>query len=392
MIFSIETSPLVWSLIGALSLPVNWLLLSYRRYVVRVGKAAGADRSAMPMIADTDYPEVSVIVYSAGDPARLESLLSDIFGQDYPAPMEVIVVNDGKIAEIKDVVTRMQASHRNLYATFTPLEARNLSRRKLALTLGIKAARKSVVVLTDDRCSPASDWWLRMMAAPFANASTDMVVGHAYVDGDTRRGAAGRRFSLGADAVEYMSAVLRGRTYRATGHNLAYRTSLFFNNKGFSRSLNLHDGDDDIFVSEVARGGNTELSVMRGAHVAVSYPDAPRAYRQEKTRRAFTAPMLRKDTRFMFGFSSAMMWLWLGLAVAASVLAWPNAAVVAAELLVGVLLWVPLCLAWRRTLKALSCQVSAWSLPWRLMIRPLVTLRFRLRARRHRSDHYTWKN
>ncbi len=218
-----------------------------------MGKAASVSPSSVAMVADADYPAVSVIIYSAGDPVMLDRLITEVFAQDYPAEMEVIVVNDGKIAEIKDVVTRQQVRHRNLYVTFTPLEARNLSRRKLALTLGIKAARNEVVVLTDDCCLPASDWWLRLMMYPFAQPSTEMVVGHAAVEGDNGFGGACRRFTMGADAVEYMSAVQSGRPYRATGHNLAYRRDLFFNNKGFSRSLNLHDGDDDIFVNEVAR-------------------------------------------------------------------------------------------------------------------------------------------
>lgn len=344
------------------------------------------------MVADSDYPAVSVIIYSAGDPVKLDRLITDVFAQDYPADMEVIVVNDGKIAEIKDVVTRQQVRHRNLYVTFTPLEARNLSRRKLALTLGIKAARHEVVVLTDDCCLPASDWWLRLMTYPFANPATEMVVGHGFVEGDNGFGGGCRRFTIGADAVEYLSAVQSGHPYRATGHNLAYRRDLFFNNKGFSRSLNLHDGDDDIFVNEVARGSNTVLSVAKAAHMSVSFPDARRAYCQEKTRRAFTASFLRRGTRMWFGFCSLMMWVWLALAVTACVMSWPNMLVPACELAVGLLLWTVLSLTWRRTLKSLSYAVSGWTLPLLLMMRPFVTLRFKLRARWHKSDHFTWKS
>ncbi|MDE7442879.1 MAG: glycosyltransferase [Muribaculaceae bacterium] len=392
MIFSFDITLPVWILLGVSLLPVLWLLSVYRCRVAAVGKAASSSPDAMPMIADTDYPEVSIVVYSAGEPARLEALLGDIFGQDYPVDMEVIVVNDGKIPEIKGVVERMRASHHNLYITFTPPDVRNLSRRKLALTLGIKAARKGVVVLTDDCCAPASDWWLRMMTAPFADSSVQMVIGHAYPDSDSGFGSSGRGFSLGADALEYMSAVLRGRTYRANGHNLAYRTRLFFENKGFSRSLNLHDGDDDLFVSEVSRPGNTVLVASPGAHMAVWHADTRRAYRQEKTRRSFTGRMLRQGTRLFFGFSTLLMWLWLAAAVAASVLAWPNASVAAAELVMALIFWIPLSLTWKRTLRSLSIQVSAWSIPWRLLMRPVTTLRFRLRASRHKSENYTWKN
>ena len=51
------------------------------------------------------------------------------------------MVNEGESAAVTDVVSTMQLTHRNLYLTCTPDGVRNLSRKKLAITLGIKATR-----------------------------------------------------------------------------------------------------------------------------------------------------------------------------------------------------------------------------------------------------------
>lgn len=69
-----------------------------------------------------------------------------IFAQDYPAPLEVIVVNDGKNEDVRDAVTRLRTRHRDLHITFTPMQARNLSHKKLAVTVGIKAASHDAVL------------------------------------------------------------------------------------------------------------------------------------------------------------------------------------------------------------------------------------------------------
>ncbi|MDE6490447.1 MAG: glycosyltransferase, partial [Muribaculaceae bacterium] len=311
-----------------------------------------------------------------------------IFAQDYPAPLEVIVVNDGKNEEVKDAVTRLQTHHRNLHITFTPMQARNLSRKKLAVTVGIKAARHDTILLTDDSCMPSSDAWLKSMCVPLADPVTEIVIGHSR---HTTDDSPSRTFSRAADATVYLSAALRGRPYRGDGHNLAYRRDTFFRNKGFSRSLNLHDGDDDIFINEVASQRNTAVALSTDAIISTDAGNSAKSYRQECIRRAFTARFLRKGARRFFGWSSTMMWLWVGLSAAACVISCPDmtgCAIVAAETL---LLWIPIALTWHRTIKTLEGRtVPVISIPFRLMWRPMRNMRYRISSRRHRSDHYTW--
>ena len=50
------------------------------------------------------------------------------------------------------------------------------------------------------------------------------------------------------------------------GRNLAYKKSLFFENKGFASHLHIPSGDDDLFIREVANKHNTTIVVDKSSH------------------------------------------------------------------------------------------------------------------------------
>ena len=168
-----------------------------------------------------------------------------------------------------------------------------------------------------------------------------------------------RSFTHAADAVMWLSAAIRRRPYRGHGCNLAYRRSLFFDSRGFSSALNLRDGDDDIFINRVTTRDNTAAVVSRDAQVTYSHPSSRHEYRQRRPRRFHTARSLRKGSARFFGFSSLMTWLFVLLTVTAAAAAvynrdWTQCGAVGAQI---ALLWLPICLTWRRT-PALAARTS----------------------------------
>ena len=154
--------PVVWVCLGVALSAMIFLLTFYRmRTRVRV-------TAPQPEVPDEALPTVSVVVYARDNAADLRKMLPDILTQGYPADkFEVVVVNDGCAEEITDVVNYFSNEFKNLYITYVPEEARNLSRKKLSISLGIKAARHDVVLLTTARCRVKSPLWVRRMAFPF---------------------------------------------------------------------------------------------------------------------------------------------------------------------------------------------------------------------------------
>ena len=252
-------------------------------------------------------PGVSVIVYAKNDAEHLEVFLSSILSQNYP-DFDVIVVNDGSTDETRDVVTRLESEYDNLYQTYIPDEARSLSRKKLALTVGIKAAKHDIVMLTNANCEPEGSDWLTYMMRNFVEG-VDIVAGYAYIDGEGQRKRRYVAYDRLMFTLRYVSYILLHKTYMAEGYNLAYRKDLFFRNKGFSKHLNLHYGDDDLFINEVATADNTRIELSPESRMIIHYENNFKAWRELKLRYDFTAAYLKTGSKFVFGFERMTVYL-----------------------------------------------------------------------------------
>lgn len=395
--FEIEFTPIIIALLCGVLVCFFYLLLGFRHYVRSVGRAADVDDSTDEVDA-ASLPAVSVIVCAEDDARNLETLLPAILTQDYPAPFEVIVVNDGALPATKEVIARLEEKYSNLYMTFTPLESRSLSRRKLALTLGIKAARHEVVVLTTGNTRILSDRWLRLMARHFSKGK-EVVIGYAApvaaVDPDTEETVKEpwkrlHAFDSVRTAVEYLSWGLAGRPYRATCHNLAYRRAVFFRNKGFSRTLHLKYGDDDLFVNEVANRDNTAVEISQGSIVEVPEMQPQAAHKVSKLRYGYTAGKLRTGARLFFGSCSLAWWGFVGSCVALALVGLPSFVPMIAAGVLFIALTVILSLSWRSTSRSLHSRSLFLTVPWFMTFEPVYNLWYRIKGFIRRGSNLSW--
>lgn len=391
MNFSLDIPALsIYGLTAAAAVAVVLLTL-YRSRVASVArrvKECDSDSDA-PQAA---VPAVSVVVFCRDEAHELERLLPSVLSQRYDAPLEVIVVNEGGSEEVRELVSNMQLRHRNLYLTFTPDGARNLSRKKLALTLGIKAARHEVIALTTVDTVIDSDLWLARMCAHFAVQSTSVVIGYARTDTEADK-AAGRRhraFDYVADAVVWLSEAIGGKPYRGSEFNLAYRRDTFFANKGFSGSLNLRHGDDDVFVNEIASGANTAVELSADSIVTLDLPDQRRELRELAMRSSFTGKFLPRGPRVVMAACEWLTWLWLAGSIMAVAADYTNILTIALTAVVGIALWLVLALTWRSTLRSLRSRPLLLTVPWMVMTRPLRKAALSVRIRLSHRKNYTW--
>ncbi len=208
---------------------------------------------------DKKFP-VSIIICAKDEAENLENFLPSILEQNYPE-FEVIVVNDGSLDETSDVLKRLNNKYKQLYVTTLPENNKLRQGKKLAVTLGIKAAKNEWVLLTDADCKPVSENWISSMQANFSDKNDVVLAYGGYME---RKGFINRliRFDSMFIAMQYLSFALAGVPYMGVGRNLAYRKSVFFENKGFASHLKLKSGDDDLFVNKIANKNNTgnELS------------------------------------------------------------------------------------------------------------------------------------
>lgn len=295
-------------LLLALGLIVLYQLVFYIR-LMRTTRSSSAS-------AATFTPGVSIIVCARNEQRNLQDYLHALLTQDYPS-FEVIVVDDGSEDDTSIILEQMTHRWPNLYRTFVPQGARVLSSKKLALTIGIKAANYDYILLTDADCRPQSKHWIREMLAPFADDSVELVLGCSpYFENDTLLSSLISYDTLFI-ALQYMAFARVGRPYMGVGRNMAYRKATFFAHNGFQGLLSERSGDDDLFVNKVATAHNTRC-VCTPDSLTWSSPERTwQAWFQQKRRHLSVSAYYKFGNKFRLffePFTRAMLYVLLVLA------------------------------------------------------------------------------
>lgn len=260
MIFSLVD----YCLLGALAVVLGYQLYFCLRYLCGVSR--WQRRHPCDETEQTEgCPGVSVIVCARNEEENLQDYLQTLLAQDYPK-FEVIVVNDGSEDKTQEVLERYAMVSSNLYVTFVPRGAHVISTKKLALTIGAKAAHYDYLLLTDADCRPESRQWIREMVEGFAprkGHETEIVLGYgAYFEEDTLLNSLLNYDTL-FNGMQYLGMAAAGHPYMGVGRNLAYRRSTFFEHSGFRGLLAERAGDDDLFVNKIATKHNTSIVCSR---------------------------------------------------------------------------------------------------------------------------------
>ncbi len=227
-----------------------------------------------------DLPPITVIICAREEVENLRHNLVSVLEQDYPE-FEVIVINDGNTDESEDYLVLLSEKYPNLYHSFVPESSRYISRKKLAITLGVKASKYDWLVFTEANCKPESDQWLRTLARNFT-PHTQIVLGYSGYE----RGRKWLHKKVAFDnlfySIRYLGHALASKPYIGIGRNMAYRKELFYQQKGFSAYLNLQRGDDDLFINQVTNKENTRVETDRSSILRMEPIFCYRDWQEEK--------------------------------------------------------------------------------------------------------------
>ncbi|MDE5674595.1 MAG: glycosyltransferase, partial [Muribaculaceae bacterium] len=330
-VFKSEINDAAWICLALLCGSAILAILARFIPFIRTARTAAAQTGEADLVAfepGEKLPKASVIVYCFSNEEALADYLEILMNQDYP-DYEVILVNEGSYDVSTALAERLQEKYPcRLYVTFIPPESHNLSRRKLALTVGIKAAHGDVVVTTASNCIIPSQQWLSLMMQPFIGSDrTDVVLGYAHINFENLHGAAKwyKEFDATLTACQWLGAAINHYPYRGDSFNLAYRRHLFFEQKGYSKTLHLMNGDDDLFINDISNCTNTDVMIAPDAILTYDYGEAGNRIRNDlKERYQFTSLMLPRMPFLRAGFGSAMQWTATACGIVASVVSLPN--------------------------------------------------------------------
>ena len=129
-------------------------------------------------------------------------------------------------------------------------------RKKLSITVCIKAAKNDILLFSDADCRPLTPNWINYMVRNFTG-EREFVIGY------------GSYFNAGSllnkmicydtqmIAMQYMGFAYAGMPYIGVGRNLAYRKETFLRLKGFSGNLHIALGDDDLVIDRARYSRHT---------------------------------------------------------------------------------------------------------------------------------------
>ncbi|MGP1423840.1 MAG: glycosyl transferase family 2 [Prevotella fusca] len=199
-------------------------------------------------------PSISIIFTPHDNAGELTKYLPFYLNQNYPADFQVIVVAPQNDHETSDVLKRF-ADNPHLYTTFIPDSSRYMSKKKLAVTLGVKAAKHDWVIMADICCRPMSENWL-MTIASNCTEGKELVVGYTRYEDETPDY---RHFERYYQARYFMREYQHHKAYGCPFNALIFRKSIFLKREGFRGNLKYLRGEYDFMVNKYAKGDNLVL-------------------------------------------------------------------------------------------------------------------------------------
>lgn len=318
---------LLSTLLITLFIQIYFYLAYYKKPVSYFNRTGNAD----PNITKAGLPSVSVVIVAKDESENLAKCLPSILNQDYP-DYEVIVVNDGSTDESEFLLKNLKKEYPFLYSTFSPYSDANesIQNKVLPLTIGIKAARKDVLLFTEADSLPMTNQWIRSMINSLSDK--DIVIGYSrFTEGEDFNSKTALFDNL-LFTLQYMAMAIKNKPFAGLYKNLAYKKHLFFDNKGFSATLN-YDNAEEVFVNHIMTKNNTAVALSQDSYISTELDNFPHwkkiktAYSRAKFNfKGYTPGIFSVETfsRYLFylltvssiAYSAAsLLWVYLAITI-----------------------------------------------------------------------------
>ncbi len=282
-----------YSLIISFAIELFYIIFFYLRFLLK----------KFPKTKGANLP-VSVIIAAKNEAENLRKFLPSILEQNYDN-YEVIVVNDASSDDTEIILAELKQKYKHLYFTNIPENQQFKHGKKLALSIGIKAAKNEFLIFTDADCKPLSKNWIKSIVANF-DEQTIFVIG--YGGYFAQKGLLNKliRSDTVQIAITYFSFANAGIPYMGVGRNMAYRKSFFNKVQGFKDHWNLLSGSDDLFINKYANAKNLKIEISPESLVKSIPKNKFKNFVNQKIRHFSTAPYYKFKHKLLLGIELLM--------------------------------------------------------------------------------------
>lgn len=268
--------------------------------------------------SEKKLPGISIIITAKDEAENLRKNLPSILNQDY-SNYEVVVVDNGSTDSTSDVLNGFKQSYPNLYTTYIPVESEKVNSKKLALTIGIKAAKHDILLFTEPDTKPFTRKWVYEYSRAFSK-DKDIVLGACQIEMDKSFSNKFILFDNLFFGVKYLSFALINKPYMGVGRNMAFRKKLFFDNKGFSSILNIEDGEDNVFINKIVTKENTAVIISEESMTVSNVINRFSTWRSAKTKYLTTQKYLTSNATSILAFEEFSRYSFYSLFIILSVI------------------------------------------------------------------------
>jgi Glycosyltransferases, probably involved in cell wall biogenesis len=208
---------------------------------------------------------VSIIICAQNQAQYLEKNLTGLLTQDYPE-YEIIVVDNGSVDDTEDVLIRLKNIYQHLKSTKIPIDEKFKHNKKLAITIGVKAAKFDQIIHLNPNSFTYSKTWLQNTVA---NAQGKLY--NAYSNFESQKGFFYNflRYDIIKHTIKLASFTNVNKLYAGNSFNMSFLKSDFLENKGYAGNAHFEAGYDHILSLDLAKKTKYTFSTSPDSKITI---------------------------------------------------------------------------------------------------------------------------
>lgn len=328
-------------------------------------------KQSIAAINYTSLPSVAVIIVAQEEADKLQKHLPLFLEQHYPSEYQVIVVDIHSSDNTLKLLEELEGEYPHLSHSSIPASARDISKQRLAMTLGVKTAYTDWVIFTQADCFPENNEWL----ANFMQVGTqdkNAIIGFTKYAKCNSWYMLKRQFFRLWQQMLWIPFAANHHPYRADDTLYAYRRDYFFKHNGFASDSKLLVGAATLLINKNISRRQCSISIGRKALLVQDNP-LPHTWQQEEvffmeTRRHTTYKCLY---RFWYAIKVLMPLLFTLSTIVSGFFWYQNHIVVRVLAALWIFTYIVRDISFYRTTKQFSMKSYHLTLPYLCSIIPL---------------------